>query len=893
MKFIISTIMLYFLVSTCLGQDLIYSGRVIDSTRNPVQYANVIAMKTSDQSIGAFAVSDAEGTFKLTLKKNQEYLLKVSFVGFRMYEQLFTTGQEDVSNLLVELFQSADLLNEVQVVHEMPVVMSGDTLVYRTEAFVNGRERKLGDVLNKLPGIEVDENGEVKVQGKKVDKLLVDGKPFFDGDTKMGVKNIPASAIDKVQVLKDYNEIGPMNGLQGEESLALNITLREGKKNMVFGDVSLAAGPESRYLTHINSFYYAPKFNLNLIADANNIGEVPFTRQDYRRFSGGLNSVGKQSNINFELSDAIDGVPTASRENAFDLHSKFGALNFNYKPSSKWSHNGFLIGSLADNLFGNFQKRKYLQIDSLSNELLTSETSTHTESALFKYSASYVPSFKTYIKYNSLVKFSGLRATGDLLSIRADSSRWLDSKQDQTYTITQQISAFHSPNERNVFSLESDVKWQKRKPSMTLNSQNKPFEYLLPLQTANDYQLIQNQSIYENSVNAIFNYYRILNNKHHVNLTAGGSYSDQRMQSDIQQQIDGEAQSNLSGEEFRNDINRQLSDAYFGLSSKSKIGPLVIVPGVYFHQFQLNTSGLQDGEISYFHDFLPNLRVKWNISTPQSLNVSYKQALQFPTIDQLAEGLIVKDYNSLFEGDSHLSNGVYHQWNFSYNYFNFFAGMNMFSLLNYSQKKNDMGSQTQFQGTDRLNSLRNLAGANTLSSGMFSLDKRFKIFKVSASANLNSYENQVSINEEESTNKSISQTYKGSLSTTFFKQFDVTMAYELQFNTYGSGVAKNSFQNQQPWLGINWTVFKDFNLISNWKFNNYTNQGTGQTSQYQLWDANLKYHRAGTAWDFSLSAYNLLDARGVRRDSFNENFISSYEYLIQKRYAVFSVKYNL
>jgi len=166
--------------------------------------------------------------------------------------------------LVVRLQASDTELGLVEVVSEMPVTMKGDTLTYKTEAFTTGTERKLEDVLEKLPGFQVDENGGVKVQGKNVDKVLVDGKPFFDGDTKLATKNLPANAVDRVQVLKNFNEIAPIRGMDTNETLALNIELKEGKKNMVFGDLTAGIGPQKRYLAHANTFYYAPKLNLNL-----------------------------------------------------------------------------------------------------------------------------------------------------------------------------------------------------------------------------------------------------------------------------------------------------------------------------------------------------------------------------------------------------------------------------------------------------------------------------------------------------------------------------------------------------------------------------------------------------------------------------------------------------
>ena len=110
---------------------------------------------------------------------------------------------------------ASEFLDEVQELHKLPVTMSGDTIIYKTEHLRMGGRQNSGEELNKLPGMEVDENGEVIVQGKKVGKVLVDGKPFFEGDTKMATKNIPANAVDRVQVLKDYNEVGPIQWFKG------------------------------------------------------------------------------------------------------------------------------------------------------------------------------------------------------------------------------------------------------------------------------------------------------------------------------------------------------------------------------------------------------------------------------------------------------------------------------------------------------------------------------------------------------------------------------------------------------------------------------------------------------------------------------------------------------
>ncbi|WP_339614016.1 hypothetical protein [uncultured Winogradskyella sp.] len=134
----------------------------------------------------------------------------------------------------------------------------------------------------------MDREGNVMVNGKKVTKVLVENKPFFTGDSKLAVNNIPADAVAKVEILDNYNEVAMLKGLQDSEDMAMNILLKEDKKKFVFGDVEVGAGIEDRYLVHPNLFYYSPKTNLNFIGDLNNQGIKSFSFNDYLEFDGGF-----------------------------------------------------------------------------------------------------------------------------------------------------------------------------------------------------------------------------------------------------------------------------------------------------------------------------------------------------------------------------------------------------------------------------------------------------------------------------------------------------------------------------------------------------------------------------------------------------------------------------
>ena len=177
-----------------------YEGVVTDSINNPLEQASLVAINAQTNDMDSYVITDENGKFKLNLNKNTKYKIQISYIGLRTVDENITTGEKDIVKNYV--LRSDILLDEVIV--KMPILVRGDTLIYDADSFKNGTERKLEDIIDKLPGVEINESGQIEVEGKVVNKLMVNGKDFFDGDTKVGTKNIPSSAVDKIQVLRNY-----------------------------------------------------------------------------------------------------------------------------------------------------------------------------------------------------------------------------------------------------------------------------------------------------------------------------------------------------------------------------------------------------------------------------------------------------------------------------------------------------------------------------------------------------------------------------------------------------------------------------------------------------------------------------------------------------------------
>ncbi|MBT4413198.1 MAG: TonB-dependent receptor, partial [Polaribacter sp.] len=258
-KIILITI---FMVSWVSTAQINLRGVVKDSIGSPLEMANVIALDTVAKRIASFGFTDAKGNFKLDLRNNTVYNIKISYIGYKEVSTFITTKETNIS----QSFNMVEdkMLDGITIVSKMPVTVKGDTIIYNADSFKNGSERKLEDVLKKLPGVEVNDAGEIEVEGKVVEKIMVDGKEFFSGDTKLASKNIPSNAVDKIQVLRNYSNVNQLSGVQNnQDRVAINIKLKEGKKNFWFGDVTLGAGnspDDGLYLFQPKLFYYTPKY---------------------------------------------------------------------------------------------------------------------------------------------------------------------------------------------------------------------------------------------------------------------------------------------------------------------------------------------------------------------------------------------------------------------------------------------------------------------------------------------------------------------------------------------------------------------------------------------------------------------------------------------------------
>jgi hypothetical protein len=475
------TLLFLVLIFTTLSfsQSIKFEGVVQDSLKRPLEMANVMAVNLDTKAMDGYSITNDKGRFQLSLKPNASYSVKVSFIGFKSRDLTIVTQNENINKSIV-LQEGGFDLEGVEIVLEMPVSIKGDTIFYNADSFTSGTERKLEDVLKKLPVVVVNADGEVEVEGKKVSKLMVEGKDFFDGDTKLGVKNIPADAIEKIQVLRNYNEVGQLKGLENnEENVAMNIKLKKGKKNFWFGDVTAGLGPNKRYIVNPKLFYYSPKYSINLITNFNNIGELPLTVQDYFKFTGGFRSMMKKGGSSFNVSSNDLGISLMRNNRAKEIETRFGATNFSYNPTKAWTLSGFAILSSSTT---ELETKSQNTILTSGNQQKSGEIA-HQKSnlGLFKLSSSYKPNAKLQIDYDILSKLSEQDEMKDLLrttiiDANSSSENISTNKRQNPTSFNQNLSLYFTQSDKNVFAFEMQHLYQDENPFFNANLQTKPFD---------------------------------------------------------------------------------------------------------------------------------------------------------------------------------------------------------------------------------------------------------------------------------------------------------------------------------------------------------------------------------------------------------------------------------
>lgn len=309
----------FFLLTTISGltgqkQKLDISGTVVDSLNEPLINATIIVVKQQDSIMLNYGLTNQDGKFRV-LNLDTGYLeLQINYLGFLQKKiPLHQTGLEKAKDLgIIQLEKQSELLDEIEITASfIPVQMKDDTIEYNAAAFTVEENAVVEELLKKLPGVEVDKDGNIKANGEDVNQILVDGEEFFGSNPKLATKNLPADAIAKVQVFDKKSEMAVFSGVDdGNEQKAINLKLKADRKKGFFGKMAAGYGSRGRFTTNFNLNHFSKGEKLSFIGRLNNINQ---SGNGPGGFPGGVNLGRSSEGVNTAGSGGMNYQKTISK----------------------------------------------------------------------------------------------------------------------------------------------------------------------------------------------------------------------------------------------------------------------------------------------------------------------------------------------------------------------------------------------------------------------------------------------------------------------------------------------------------------------------------------------------------------------------------------------------
>lgn len=267
---IFASVLALFFLDFAYSQEKI-RGSVVDLDNEPLDLVNII-LKDSANSIISHTFTNNNGIYTLSTNKMGHFTLIYTKQGYKQLLQDIEIKGGSHIELHIKLNKAPIDLNEVVVQAERPISIKKDTINFKTKFFANGTEQTVEDLLKKIPGLQIDTEGTIKVNNQEIEKLMVDGDDFFEKGYKILSKNMPAHPIEEVEVLNHYSNNRLLKGIEESDKVALNLKLNEKSKRIWFGNAETNLGNDNFYELKGNLMNFGKKNKYYLLSNFNNIG---------------------------------------------------------------------------------------------------------------------------------------------------------------------------------------------------------------------------------------------------------------------------------------------------------------------------------------------------------------------------------------------------------------------------------------------------------------------------------------------------------------------------------------------------------------------------------------------------------------------------------------------
>lgn len=888
-------------------------GMVVDSSDVPLVSATVVLMNATDSLLVGFTMTDGKGTFELKDQPKGSFLLQFSYIGYAtIYREVNLDSERTVDVGTIKMEQQQQLLDQVEVKAErIPMRINKDTLEFDAGAYQVQPTDVVEDLLKKLPGVEVDQDGTIRAQGEAVQRVTVDGKEFFGNDPQIASKNLPADAVDKVQVYNKKSDQAEFSGIDdGQREKTINLELKEDKKKGYFGNTNIGGGTDSRYAGKASINRFSPQQQLSFIGMANNTNEQGFSINDYLNFMGGLQAMmGGGGAIRMELNSDEMGLPM----NAFGGNNGFtttwaGGLNFNNEFGKKTELNGSYFFNRMDNDIDRTLKRDNFLADQTFTTLQNSLQESLNINHRFNFTLDHKLSDKQSIKLRS-----------DFTYNDSDFESFSNVQNLENATLESTSDQFNSYGGYNM-GINSSLLYRRKfdKKGRTFSSN---FNFSLreddkegDLETLNNFyekdgsvvnkDTVLQDNLQQNGQNGYglrLSYTEPIGKRKYLEL----NYLYQKNTDEVDREVYDRQGPTDAGRIFNENLSNRYNSAYTynrgGFNFRWNKKKSNLTSGLSLQQSSLNGDLLSSGlDINKsFTNLLPSLRWNYEFSMSQRLSLDYDTEVGAPSITQLQP--IVDNSNpfDIYVGNPALQPEYNHRLSLRFISFSQATLTNFFMNLNFRYTTDRISeSQTIDDMLIRTSQPINVKDELSL-RGMASFGTPLRFMKARINLDVSGLYNQGInlINTVENQTKQMLTSANLSLENRFKEKFDLMVGADLSYNRTAysiMGELNQDYLNQTYYFDFSVNLPKGFTLETSMDYTIYSGLADGFNEEVPIWNAALsksllKDKRAR----IRLSAVDMLNQNtGINRRA-ELNYVIDERIRSLGRYVMLSFHYRL
>ncbi|HMU10454.1 MAG TPA: outer membrane beta-barrel protein [Ferruginibacter sp.] len=712
-------------------------GTLIDSaSKKPVENAVVALVVKSNATDTIYTFADDKGQFRFDVVPASNFSVIVRHLGYRPVAKFIPVNkQEKVIDLgSFSLVQDAKLLAEV-VVEAPAIVVKEDTIEYNASSFKVKEGAVVEDLLKKLPGVQVDKDGNVTAQGKAVSRVKVNGKDFFGGDVKTATKELPANIVDKIQVIDDYGDQATVSGIKdGDPDKVLNIQIKKDKNKGFFGRVTGGYGTEDRYQASFNGNYFNNNTQISVLGNSNNTNTSIFN------FNGGgnrgatsmmrqgmsvMNDMGGMGQMNNMMQSGNAGsFGGGSNSGISTTHS----AGFNYR--DQWGKRVSVYGSYSYNYrntsqIQNTSSQNFYETSSFLNNQDVNNL-TRGNSHRFTFNIEYQVDSFNYIKISPSINYSGSNGNNQSVFDYFDTKNGTKTSDGNNHSLTNS----QAPNLAATILYNHKFRKRGRNFSTSLslgtsdnNSEqdvtNLSYQYVPPfIGPRNSFQFI-NQENDNYNYGIRFTYSEPLNKFRSLDFSYSHNLSHSRNNRQTFN-VDSATKARTLNPFLSNDYENDFYNNRAGISLRTTKKKYNYTIGLSVQPVNLQGNSItKDSAYKTIRraNVFPIARFVYNFSRSKSFNFSYNGNATQPSFSQLQPVPDQSNQQNITLGNPELKPSMNHNLNFSYNNFNLISGKVLFTNFTLSTIKNqivyntiDNGAGRQLRIPENVNGYYNLLG---------------------------------------------------------------------------------------------------------------------------------------------------------------------------------------